>query len=454
MTTELSAPTAAPESPTVDDEQPVNSTHEVEAIDARAGDRQSGRSNLRSSTSRIANLRAAFEGNAGTELAPPKRRLQSSERPREISYDHHELDKEVSRLKAEVEKEKELRIAFEERCTALEDEIEDVQQRLETQTTALNTEWERKSAALLEERNEALLRLQLKELEARNNKEDAESYQLQVIDLKRCISQSTRIEGQVTDSTLSQELQLLYHEMQNWVVNNFRRSKCDVESNELCKRLENAVPSDDMQSLRPLYRNFSRPVKLAIYQSTVAHFIMRIFSNPLIFGLSTDVDWQQHLCQITTSLAEILDSVTYNKWRSMTVDGIRHSPIITRSVETAAKSIVNAICSTLSVLTETEQSEMQRASLEALVKRAASLSHTFRIQRPQYDFVLPACGATFDNMSMEDVAEENENAIDRTKQQLVLCATFPSVYKLGDEVGDHMHLRNVIVRAKVLCKKA
>nr|POE46969.1 hypothetical protein CFP56_00301 [Quercus suber] len=454
MTTDSSAATSLPESPTVDEEQSVSSNPEVDARETRSGELPPNKSNLRSSSSRIANLRAAFEGKVGTEIAPPKRRLRSAERHRDNSFDYHEADKEVIRMKSELEKEKELRIAFEEKCTALEDEMEEIQQRLEQQTIALKAEWERKSVELQEDRENALLRVQHKELEAKANREDAESYQLQIIDLKKSISQSTRIEGQVTDSTLSQELQLLYHEIQNWVVNNFRRTKCEMEPNELCQRLEKAVQPEDMQGLRPLYHNFERSAKLAIFQSTVVHYMMKIFGDTLIFGLPSNLDWQQHLSKITNSFVSVLDSVTYNKWRSMTLDSIRHSPIIIDSVDASARSIVAAICSTLAVLTESEQSELPRASLETLIKRAVSLSHTFRIQRPQYEFVLPICGSTFDDMSMEDVAEETDPVPDKSEQRIVLCATFPSVYKLGDEVGDHMHLRNVVVKAKVLCKEA
>jgi hypothetical protein len=47
---------------------------------------------------------------------------------------------------------------------------------------------------------------------------------------------------------------------------------------------------------------------------------------------------------------------------------------------------------------------------------------------------------------MDDVSDDSDDL----QESAIICATFPSVIKKGDENGDSTHLTNVVLKAKVL----
>lgn len=91
-------------------------------------------------------------------------------------------------------------------------------------------------------------------------------------------------------------------------------------------------------------------------------------------------------------------------------------------------------------------------SLRAILENAVKVARLVCRQRARFVFELPRVSvereALFDGRVMEDVGGEDE---DELRGRKVQCATFPAVYKLGDERGENMHLRNVIFKARVLC---
>jgi hypothetical protein len=129
--TEVSSPTVSQGRP-----ESKNGTQEelgsVEAGLAREKGSSSGRSTpsrggTRSTSSKFASLRATFEQrNAADRSADgSRRRPTTSEKPREMTDEQKQTyDAEIARLKDELEKEKELRVAFEEKVTTLEEEVE------------------------------------------------------------------------------------------------------------------------------------------------------------------------------------------------------------------------------------------------------------------------------------------------------------------------------------------
>jgi hypothetical protein len=269
----------------------------------------------------------------------------------------------------------------------------------------------------------------------------------QLQDLKRSISTATWIGNQVTDSTFAQETQHLQHEVQNWVVNNFRRVKLNKTPEELCARLESISEPKQMGFLRPVFQSYDPSVKLAAIQAVVVCYLVEIFEEPLLFGLPSQGEYRRYLRKATETLPSVLEPGSYNKWRSFTFDLIKKSGRIQESVESAARSMSEMICIVLSTLTDVENFESRVPSLNAIVKRAISLSHLYRVQRASYEFRLPLPGTRFSAENMEDCSTHGDESVEGT----VKCTTFPFVVKRGDENGDNTHLSNIIVKAKVLC---
>lgn len=400
------------------------------------------RGGVRSTSSKFASLRAAFEQPVAVESADSmKRRLSNSDKSIDRVTDRkQEYEAEIAKLKNELERERDTRIAFEEKVTALEEELEEVQGQVDER----EAQYEQHALQL---KNEAESRINAMALEARSRSQDATNLQKQLVDLKRSVSTSTRTSPQTSDTTFRQEIGILQHEVQNWVVNNFRRVKLDTSGEELCTKIKKVTEERQYERLKPIYEAFEASVKLPIYQSTVACFMMEIFEEPFLFGLQGQRDWGQRLKQAAEGLSTVLDAATYNRWRASTFDALRQAEGIKEPVDSAAARLAEMVCITLKAVTDMEDSDSRRASLKTIVLRAISIAHSIRVQQSQYLFTLPSPGDQFDIDTMDDINEE-ENA-DRT----IRCATFPAIFKLSDEDGDLLDEKNIVVKAKVLCNE-
>ena len=147
-------------------------------------------------------------------------------------------------------------------------------------------------------------------------------------------------------------------------------------------------------------------------------------------------------------------SADFGQWRSLTlgiIDQDERGYHIEHTRRTLNSMQAN-IETTLSELTATEMTVLQRSSLRTILENAVKIARLVRRQHARFVFELPKVSAErealFDGQVMEDVSGEEEEEL---KGRKVQCATFPAVYKLGDEKGDNMHLRNVIFKARVLC---
>ncbi|KAI9718256.1 MAG: hypothetical protein M1812_004246 [Candelaria pacifica] len=86
-------------------------------------------------------------------------------------------------------------------------------------------EWERKQAHVLLERDRCRESAHAAQKIARDRDDEVLELRRQVLDLKHSISTSTRTEGQITDDAFRDRIQRLGHDLQNWVINNFRKAK-------------------------------------------------------------------------------------------------------------------------------------------------------------------------------------------------------------------------------------
>lgn len=436
-------PTISAESPTTTNELTVNGGQERPKSSSSTSS-MPNRGSMRSTSSKFASLRAAFEQgpSAETTTDTAKRRLASGEKSSvdRFSERKQEYEAEIARLKDDLEKEKDLRLAFEEKVTSVEEELDELNAQLEER----DEEYERSITQL---KTEAEAQLNAMASEARSRGQDADNLQRQLADLKRSVSTSTRTTSQVSDTTFRQEIDVIQHEIQNWVVNNFRRVKVEASPDELCDKIEKVAEPEQLDFLRSIYQSFDQSAKLPIYQATVTCYVMEIFDEPFLFGLQGQWDWAKRLKQAAEGLQSVLEPGTYNRWRSSTLDALRQSEGINEPLEKAASGIAEMICITLQAITDVENSEARLSSLKSIIHRAISLAHLIRVQQAQYQFVLPHPEERFDATSMEDISDETEGEVERT----VRCATYPAITKLTDEDGNQLDERNVVVKAKVLC---
>lgn len=421
------------------------------AADASSPSSVGRKNSLRRSASTIANLRAAFEHKDASET-PIKRFDKSpsrsfSERLENISTLSREKDAEIARLEEQLAEEIEKRVSCQSRLEA--------QLKVESETRRKCQERCEMLEKKIEEGQAPPTHMSKEELKESNGisnggtgEADTRSMQWQLNELKRSISTTTRVENQVSDSVFAQEIAKMHHELQNFVVNTFRRVKLLKTPEELCATLEIVATTHHLEYLRPLFMAFEPSMKLAALQATAVCYIMEVFQEPLLFGLPEQSEWRVGLQQTVKTLPSILAPATFNKWRYLTLDAVRQSGSIEDSVHLAASRISQMICVTLAAITDVQDLSARASSLNSIVLRAVRLSHLFKVQLAQYEFALPVPGTPFQPDLMEDHIVENETVADLS----VVCATFPSVIKYGGENGDNSQLSNVVVKSKVLCK--
>lgn len=157
---------------------------------------------------------------------------------------------------------------------------------------------------------------------------------------------------------------------------------------------------------------------------------------------------------------------TVNQWRSSTLALIRREAshrqegssssadtddagAFTEKVVTRINRVLNAIT------TSSTQGDARDSALRALVDSAVDLARLLAVQkavlRAYFPPVLPHQRVPFDPDTMEDIGGEDEDE-DGLAGREISCVAFPGVIKHGDESGAQLQFRNVICRARVLCR--
>lgn len=343
----------------------------------------------------------------------------------------HEQRSRLSGLAEDAQQQKE---ALEEKCAALEDEISQLRQQGSTGAAADDADDDQ---CLPRARTQA--------------DEEIRDLRWQLADMKRNISMSTRMDAQVTDSVVAQETGVLHHELQNWVVHNFRKAKGDAAPQELCSRLDGmGLTPGQRHQLRPMYAGFTAANKLVMYQATAACLLMDIFTEESLFGLPGELAWREPLNKALSGLETTLAPAAHNRLRAVTFEVIKQNEGIHELVMPAAKNIAERICGVLTALSEVDGNGNRLATLTSIVRRAIDLQHLFRAQRARYQFDLPSTSDVFHAAVMDNIAIDEEAPVDFSSR-IVHAATWPSLIKIGDEFGDNVHFTNVVVKAKVVC---
>lgn len=433
----------------------------------------SAQATLRSSGNKVLGLRAAFEQGRGQSRSPQRPTSQSYTPPEkrvtvsgerlaaleaEIARLRNDLSNEQSQRqaveakRAELEdtlsKEADLRHAFEEKCTGLEEEVENLKTQLAKQDAAFKHELEKRTQELAREQSDAVRELKSVRTRASVRDSQADGLQRQLTDLKRSISRSTRVETVVTsDSTFRQEMDTISYEVQNWVVNNYRKAKVNPSMGELHLKLKRAVNERRLEKLKPVYARWRSENKLAIFQATVVCLMMDIFEEQLLYGMPTNEDWAVSIRNTAASMSSVLGPAQFNRWRSTTLDSVRNSEPMGPAMDRAAYQLTDDICTVLDEVTEMNRSDAKISSLQTTIKRTITLAHLFRIQRSQFDVKLPTLNDAFDPETMENTAFDS----DAQAGSPLDCAIFPAVLKVGDERGENTQWRNVVLKARVIC---
>ena len=162
---------------------------------------------------------------------------------------------------------------------------------------ALRKEWDAKSIGLTMD----LERAQRSSHEAQrlldHRNDEIRELQRQVLDLKRSISTSTRTEGQVTDDVFREHIQTLGHDLQNWILNNFRRSKlgmsaisclsCKLTVTKDMSTLSN-LSKQAINTVGPTSKSLILSNRLAVIQAYMSKVLVDHIFDSLFFGLSED----------------------------------------------------------------------------------------------------------------------------------------------------------------------
>ena len=242
-----------------------------------------------------------------TEIARLKNELHSEQSHRQAA------EARRAQLEETLEKEADLRHAFEEQCTGLEEEVEDLKTQLAKKDAAFKSELEKRMQELAREQSDALKELKTVRTRASQRESQNDGLQRQLTDLKRSISRSTRVETVVTsDSTFRQEMDTLSYEVQNWVVNNYRKAKVNASMGELHLKLKRAVDERHLAKLKPVYARWKSENKLAIFQATVVCLLMDIFEEQLLYGMPVDEEWAVSIRKSADSMSGVLGPAQFN----------------------------------------------------------------------------------------------------------------------------------------------
>ncbi|ROW04215.1 hypothetical protein VSDG_00814 [Cytospora chrysosperma] len=380
-------------------------------------------------------------------------------------------------------KEKDKRIASLEReLSAMETEFKRELDKLSQSESETASFWQAKHSALNQQflRTDMELRLLKEEIRAREADTEAASrgwrdalemelkqkndeirdLKAQVRGLKEWVSASTRADGTTSDEVFGAGIANLGNGLQNWVITNFRKSKIDLSK-------ANEASLQELAELVPMYEELAQTAKVHLLQSVVSRILVQRIFRSYFVGLSPEQELQ---LRQTEALLESFGSVeSVNQWRSVTLSLLKRDAAHNMQVQTTqtAEDVVTRIDRVLdSITTDTAgragsssnttasmNADARSQALRQLVNSAIELSRLLVVQKAVFEVwmpdILPHQQVMFDNGTMEDIGGEDE---EKLVQREICCVTFPGITKRGDENGGQLQFRNVISRARVLCR--
>ncbi|KJZ78814.1 hypothetical protein HIM_01587 [Hirsutella minnesotensis 3608] len=284
--------------------------------------------------------------------------------------------------------------------------------------------------------------------ELRQRDDETRRQRLQIRGLKDWVSTSTRSDGQTSDEVFADSLARLANGLQNWVIVHFRRAKLDLSN------VDEATLAE-LGELVPLYRDLANTAKIHMLQAVVSKILVDMVFSAYFVGLSDEQT--QHFTQMEKLLSSFAASdEAVNQWRSSTLALVRRDAAQLLQAETGAvvESVVARVNRILDAMTaQHSPGDARDSALRALVNSSIELARLLVVQRAvlrvHVPEVLPHQRVRFEPDTMEDVGGLEDHAL---TEREIDCVVFPGVIKHGDESGGQMQFRNVIAKARVLCK--
>jgi hypothetical protein len=271
----------------------------------------------------------------------------------------------------------------------------------------------------------------------------------QLLDLKQSISALTRMESQVTDSELAETAEQLFHRIREWIIMNFRRIK-------LVPGSARRDVAESFEAIYPRYSAMNPSDRLPFYQSIIANALMHIFRENVCVGLPTSGPLAS-LRQVAAYVREA--GPEYRAWRRATIRALEKSEAHNTLQQERAAMLHRMLADIehqFFSVTSTKLTPNAQTSLLAILQTAADMHHTLLLQKAQYQLHFfrheGPQGSDFDAERMEsvnDFDDEPDDDNDSASGRTFSFCVFPSLEKYGDEFGEKMGVRNVLLRARV-----
>jgi hypothetical protein len=325
----------------------------------------------------------------------------------------------------------------------LKNMVAELQEQLVAQDSAYRSRLDHLYGSRDPEWNELAARL-------RHSEKESQDRLQQLLDLKHSISSLTRLDDQVTDSEIAERFDHVYHRLREWVVSNFRRAKSDFS------RLDQKT-AQSLHLISPAYAETNSTDRLAFYQAIVSSSLMQIFNEPICIGIPETGP----LATIRQLGAYIrYTGSEYREWRRTTIKALEKSEARHALQEEKQKllhRLADDIQKQLYSVTSVELSPTAQASLIGILNMAADLHRVLSLQKAQYEIEFfraqTNTEAYFEESTMEpvndfDAMEEDGDALISRK---VRFCVYPCLVKYGDEYGERMDMKNILLKARVCC---
>ncbi|KAG9256681.1 uncharacterized protein F5Z01DRAFT_482312 [Emericellopsis atlantica] len=351
---------------------------------------------------------------------------------RELQVMEREFTRELDRLS---QNESETTTFWQSKHSALNQQY----LRTDTELRLLRSEVEVREA----ERDELRQGWEVLRRELKERDEEIRGLRSQVRGLKEFVSTSTRTDGSTSDEVFGNGMARLGNGLQNWIMINFRRSQLD-----LGKADESTMA--EVAELVPMYEELT---KVYFLQSLVSSILVEMVFEAYYVGLSHEQTEQFR------KMEDMLRSFTgadeaVNQWRSATLTLIRREAPQQHAAATTS-SVLDRINRIMDAITTATPSETRDSGLRVLINNSIELARLLAVQkavlRVTFPRILPHQRILFDADTMEDIGGEDEESLASGSREIA-CVAFPGVIKHGDESGGQLQYRNVITKARVLCR--
>ncbi|RPB05397.1 hypothetical protein L873DRAFT_1663214 [Choiromyces venosus 120613-1] len=284
--------------------------------------------------------------------------------------------------------------------------------------------------------------------------------------LKHSISTNTRIEEAVGDEVFREMWSRIGWEVMNWCLANgaAKGGVINVESlkDDVRKELQTGIPEYEKLILGGH--------RVHVVQALLARLLIREIFSDWCFGITREQN--SVLSALEKEFTKNSPQPAINTWRSSTSILLRTS-LSTPPTTTLASKISTITSTILTAITPFFPIPPPQTSktLPGIVEQTIRLSLHMQTQRAQFRIFpplppppLPATqdedggerdmqaeageGLIWNSEDMEELSGEDESELEGTS---VLVVAWPGMEKWGDEMGECCHVRNCVVRARVVC---